>query len=134
MGFSGTTDNSSLLPLHVQAQDTKDESIKGTNGRMAHLLLQPGKCKFEQLPAQGDTSAPLAQRVLDWTVNGGANALVDAGMSPQLSTVSSRPEMAHSVMFERSLETACQPARGLDNMWQATERSGKHRGLHEFRA
>lgn len=95
-GFSGTTDNRSQLPLHVRAQDTTDASIRGTNGRMVHLILQPGKCTFSPLPTHGDSSVPLAQRVLDWTVAAGASALLDAGAPHQLRAVA----CASAVVFD----------------------------------
>eukprot|EP00892_Ulva_mutabilis_P010317 jgi/Ulvmu1/7658/UM038_0087.1 len=79
VGFSGTTDNSSLLPLQVQAQDTEDASIRGTNAQMVSLLLQPGKCSFTQLDCEGNASVPVSHHVLDYTVQAHADALVDAG-------------------------------------------------------
>ena len=78
-GFSGTTDNSSVLPLGVKVQHTDDESKRGTDALMVSLLLQPGKCSFAQLESAADANLPVALQVLDWTVTAGANALIDAG-------------------------------------------------------
>eukprot|EP00892_Ulva_mutabilis_P000029 jgi/Ulvmu1/10026/UM059_0075.1 len=79
VGFSGTNDNRSLLPLQVSAQDTADTSIKGTNGRMLQLLLQPGKCSFACLSKADDPNPNVAQRVLEMAVRKHADALIDAG-------------------------------------------------------
>eukprot|EP00892_Ulva_mutabilis_P000057 jgi/Ulvmu1/10051/UM059_0101.1 len=79
VGFSGTNDNRSLLPLQVSAQDTADTSIKGTNGRMLHLLLQPGKCSFARLSSPEDKEPDLARRSLNLAIQRGAHALIDAG-------------------------------------------------------
>ena len=80
VGFSGTNDNRSLLPLQVRAQDTKDKIIKGTNGRMARLILQPGKCSFHRLSPPDEQDPRLAQRVLDLAMREQANAIIDAGL------------------------------------------------------
>ena len=79
VGFSGTNDNRSLLPLQVRAQDTEDATIKGTNGRMVHLLLQPGKCSFARLSTVADQDHCLAERVLELVLKENADALIDAG-------------------------------------------------------
>ena len=83
VGFSGTNDNRSLLPLQVQAQDTADASIKGTNGRMVHLLLQRGKCTFAQLTGSGSQGQSSAKRVICLALQSGASAIIDAGMYAQ---------------------------------------------------
>ena len=79
VGFSGTNDNRSLLPLQVRAQDTEDDTIKGTNGRMVHLLLQPGKCSFACVPASTGKDPDLARGLLDMALQVGADAIIDAG-------------------------------------------------------
>ena len=89
VGFSGTNDNRSLLPLQVRAQDTEDATIKGTNGRMVHLLLQPGKCSFARLSSAEDQDPNIPQRVLDLAVRERADALIDAG-APASAAMPSR--------------------------------------------
>ena len=100
VGFSGTNDNRSLLPLQVRAQDTEDDSIKGTNGRMVDLLLQPGKCSFHCLPSPDDDDCQTAVQVLDLALELEANALIDAGtfMLPPRAESQSRPGNLHVLM------------------------------------
>lgn len=85
VGFSGTVDNRSLLPLQVQVQDTADPSIRGTDGRMTSTLLLPGKCTFVNLAEQPfasiQASMSVSMRVLQFAIDHGAHAIIDAGVS-----------------------------------------------------
>lgn len=85
VGFSGTVDNRSLLPLQVQVQDTTDLSIRGTDGRMTSTLLLPGKCTFVNLTDQPSVSMhasmSVSMQVLQFAIDHGANAIIDAGVS-----------------------------------------------------
>ena len=84
VGFSGTVDNRSLLPLQVEVQDTGDPSIRGTDGRMTSTLLLPGKCTFKNLsqhvPAAEQASTSVSMQVLQFAIDHDANAIIDAGV------------------------------------------------------
>lgn len=84
VGFSGTIDNRALLPLHVGVQDTKDPSIRGTDGRMISTLLLPDKCNFENISEHACNAqyseGHVSMHVLQFAVDHGVHAVIDAGM------------------------------------------------------
>lgn len=92
VGFSGTVDNRSLLPLQVEMHDTGVKSIRGTNGRMISTMLLPGKCTFvsldQHVPAADTSNTPVSMQVLQFAVDQGANAIIDAGVLYRAAYVS----------------------------------------------
>eukprot|EP00892_Ulva_mutabilis_P010228 jgi/Ulvmu1/7578/UM038_0001.1 len=99
VGFSGTVDNRGLLPLQVQVQDTGDRGIRGANGRMISTLLLSQTCSFvaldEHLPAKASATSRVSMQVLQFAIDQGANAIIDAGA--QLADMELRDVAQHAV-------------------------------------
>jgi len=75
VGFSGTNDASTLLPLQVEEKALKDSSMFGTNGKMIELIRKNEK--YTQI--QHESTDPIWKSVLNHLVNSESNALIDAG-------------------------------------------------------
>jgi hypothetical protein len=75
IGFSGTKDNSLLLPLHVKPSNPKVDEMAATDGKMLELVLH---ARVECQPPESQSTS-LAEYVLDLAVKNGSSALIDPG-------------------------------------------------------
>jgi hypothetical protein len=57
MGFSGTNDNTKLMPLQVHEEVIKSDTLQATNGKMIHLILQ----NPEYIPLDSDLHNAVAK-------------------------------------------------------------------------
>jgi hypothetical protein len=68
-GFSGTNDTHWLYPLQVQRSDV--ESLRGTNGRMLHMLIKHAHYTKLNVSSCSD--------LLDWVITNRLDAIIDTG-------------------------------------------------------
>ena len=92
-GFSGTSDSSELLPLHVSPIDPGD-LLRGTDGKMLRLLVNCAE--FTTLDTGAPGTWPLADMAIQATsADRRVSALIDAGA---LMVGSSNEEVADHLM------------------------------------
>jgi hypothetical protein len=124
IGFSGTKDNSLLLPLHVKQSKSPYKETEAIDGKMLELVLLKGARVECQPPESLSTS--LAEYVLDLAVKNGSSALIDAGAA--------MAGLTNSEVAERILKLLPEPQDSdlsgvvffetTTNSWYVLERSG----------
>ena len=82
-GFSGTVDNSKLMPLHVREKITESDYLQSTNGKMISMIQYSASFVPVPLYSEKDKTSelPLWQRVLNLAMSPEvcSSALIDSG-------------------------------------------------------
>jgi hypothetical protein len=120
IGFSGTKDNSLLLPLHVKPSNPKVDEMAATDGKMLELVLH---ARVECQPPESQSTS-LAEYVLDLAVKNGSSALIDPGATMAGLTNSEVAECILKLLpiqtpiFPVSCSSISNPTRGM--YWHVT--------------
>ena len=91
IGFSGTNDNHRLLPLQMTQREPDVASLRGTNGKMASLMMD--YCHGYEAICMPERNIPLWQSLLTFACEKQVGALIDTGAL--LAGVSNANAAAH---------------------------------------
>ncbi|KXZ49831.1 hypothetical protein GPECTOR_19g282 [Gonium pectorale] len=123
VGFSGTNDNQRLLPLQVHQARLEEPSLRATNGKMLHVILNT-TLGFKTLPRE-DGGPPVWQVLLRAAVQQGAAALLDCGALLAGTTNRAAAEFLLPLLLDASrFQGVCFFDEQL-RAWAVLDRSGR---------
>ena len=128
-GFSGTNDNKSLLPLHVEVDTPDVAELQATDGKMLHLIMSKSRVHLLLV----DSGAPVWKELIRAAVDAECAAIIDAGaLMAGLNNREAATEIVKQLKEQKTADCFGAVYFNADmQTWYVYDFNGTHRTLHQ---